>query len=261
MPWSRMHSANSSMASWNSCESAGSSAAALAVGVVGRRSRRLVVEASRRRIRRRRPRRRTPASRPSERSDAATGHRVSRLVSHGPGPCRAPTWQSLRPLWVSQPRDARRRRPRRHSVAVRVLVVDDEVRLAEAVARGLTAEGFDVEVVHDGLDGLWRARERDYGAIVLDLLLPGMNGYEVCRTLRDEGIWTPILMLTAKTASTTRPRRSTRAPTTSSRSRSRSSCSWPACAPSPGGARAPTALLVVGDLVARPGAAVVPPGR
>jgi DNA-binding response OmpR family regulator len=82
---------------------------------------------------------------------------------------------------------------------VRILVVDDEVRLADAVARGLTAEGFDVEVSYDGLDGLWRAREREYGAIVLDLLLPGMNGYQVCRTLRDEGIWTPILMLTAKT--------------------------------------------------------------
>jgi len=81
---------------------------------------------------------------------------------------------------------------------VRVLVVEDEVRLAEAVARGLTAEGFTVEVVHDGLDGLWRARERDYGAIVLDILLPGMNGYEVCRTLRAQGVWTPILMLTAK---------------------------------------------------------------
>jgi DNA-binding response OmpR family regulator len=81
---------------------------------------------------------------------------------------------------------------------MRVLVVDDEVRLAEAVARGLTAEGFDVDVCHDGLDGLWRAREQHYGAIVLDLLLPGMNGYEVCRTLRAEGNWTPILMLTAK---------------------------------------------------------------
>ena len=81
---------------------------------------------------------------------------------------------------------------------MRVLVVEDEVRLAEAVARGLTAEGFTVEVVHDGLDGLWRARERDYGAIVLDILLPGMNGYEVCRTLRAQGVWTPILMLTAK---------------------------------------------------------------
>lgn len=81
---------------------------------------------------------------------------------------------------------------------VRVLVVEDEVPLAQAVARGLTAEGFTVEVVHDGTEGLWRARERDYGAIVLDILLPGTNGYEVCRTLRAEGVWTPILMLTAK---------------------------------------------------------------
>ena len=86
-----------------------------------------------------------------------------------------------------------------HTDGVRLLVVDDEVPLAEAVARGLVAEGFDVDLSHDGLDGLWRARERSYGAIVLDLLLPGMNGYEVCRTLRSEGNWTPILMLTAKT--------------------------------------------------------------
>jgi DNA-binding response OmpR family regulator len=81
---------------------------------------------------------------------------------------------------------------------VRVLVVEDEAHLADVVARGLNAEGFTVEVTHDGLDGLWRARERQYGAIILDILLPGMNGYEVCRTLREEGIWTPILMLTAK---------------------------------------------------------------
>jgi DNA-binding response OmpR family regulator len=83
-------------------------------------------------------------------------------------------------------------------MAVRVLLVDDEVHLAGSIGRGLTAEGFAVETVHDGLDGLWRARERSYGAIVLDILLPGMNGYEVCRTLRAEGNWTPILMLTAK---------------------------------------------------------------
>jgi len=83
-------------------------------------------------------------------------------------------------------------------MVVRVLLVDDEVHLAESIGRGLTAEGFAVEMVHDGLDGLWRARERSYSAIVLDILLPGMNGYEVCRTLRAEGNWTPILMLTAK---------------------------------------------------------------
>ena len=81
---------------------------------------------------------------------------------------------------------------------VRVLVVEDEAHLAETVARGLRAEGFDVEVANDGLEGLWRARERPYAAVVLDILLPGMNGYEVCRTLRAEGVWAPILMLTAK---------------------------------------------------------------
>jgi two-component system OmpR family response regulator len=79
-----------------------------------------------------------------------------------------------------------------------VLVVEDEIPLAEAITDGLTAEGFDVDAVHDGMDGLWRAREGSYDAIVLDVLLPGMNGYRVCKTLRDEGVWTPILILTAK---------------------------------------------------------------
>lgn len=81
---------------------------------------------------------------------------------------------------------------------MRVLVVEDEEHLAEAVARGLSAEGFEPVVVHDGLDGLAQAREGSFDAIVLDILLPGMNGYQVCRTLRGDGIWTPILMLTAK---------------------------------------------------------------
>ena len=75
---------------------------------------------------------------------------------------------------------------------MRILVVEDEIGLAEAVRDGLVADGLDVDVVHDGLDGLWRAREGSYDAIVLDILLPGMNGYEVCRTLRAEEIWTPI---------------------------------------------------------------------
>jgi two-component system, OmpR family, response regulator len=79
-----------------------------------------------------------------------------------------------------------------------VLIVEDEVALADGVARGLLAEGFDVEVVHDGLSGLARAREGDVDVVVLDIMLPGMNGYKVCRALREEGIGTPILMLTAK---------------------------------------------------------------
>jgi two-component system, OmpR family, response regulator len=81
---------------------------------------------------------------------------------------------------------------------VRVLVVDDEQELATQIGRGLAAEGYSVDIVHNGLDAMWRAREVDYAAIVLDIMLPGKNGYEVCRDLRAEGVWTPILMLTAK---------------------------------------------------------------
>lgn len=81
---------------------------------------------------------------------------------------------------------------------MRVLVVDDERRLARSLKLGLEAEGFAVDVAHDGTDGLWLARENPYDAIVLDLMLPGINGYKVCETLRAEENWTPILMLTAK---------------------------------------------------------------
>ena len=81
---------------------------------------------------------------------------------------------------------------------MRVLVVEDEASIADALAIGLRAEGFDVDIADNGTDGLWRARETSYAAIILDILLPGMNGFKVCRTLRDEGVWTPILMLTAK---------------------------------------------------------------
>ncbi len=81
---------------------------------------------------------------------------------------------------------------------MRVLVVEDEKRLAAGLRTGLEAEGFAVDVALDGTDGLWMARENPYDAIVLDIMLPGMNGYRVCATLRDEGVWTPILMLTAK---------------------------------------------------------------
>ncbi len=81
---------------------------------------------------------------------------------------------------------------------MRILVVEDEELLATSLKRGLEAEGFDVDVVHDGLEGLWRAREWPYAAIVLDILLPGLNGYKVARQLREAEVWTPILMLTAK---------------------------------------------------------------
>jgi DNA-binding response OmpR family regulator len=81
---------------------------------------------------------------------------------------------------------------------VRVLVVEDEVALAASVKRGLEADGFAVDVAHDGVDGLWRAQETAYDVVVLDLMLPGMNGFQVCRRLRAAEVWTPILILTAK---------------------------------------------------------------
>jgi DNA-binding response OmpR family regulator len=85
---------------------------------------------------------------------------------------------------------------------MRVLVVEDEVRLAAGLRRGLEAVGFAVDVAPDGTDGLWLARENPYDAIVLDLMLPGVDGLEVCRTLRVEEVRTPILMLTARDADT-----------------------------------------------------------
>jgi DNA-binding response OmpR family regulator len=81
---------------------------------------------------------------------------------------------------------------------VRVLVIEDERRLAAGLRAGLEAEGFAVDVAHDGTDGLWMARENSYDVVVLDIMLPGLNGYEVCAALRADGRWVPILMLTAK---------------------------------------------------------------
>ena len=81
---------------------------------------------------------------------------------------------------------------------MRVLVVEDEARLAASLRTGLEAEGFAVDVAPDGGEALWFARENEYDAILLDIMLPVLNGYEVCATLRAEKIWTPILMLTAK---------------------------------------------------------------
>jgi DNA-binding response OmpR family regulator len=81
---------------------------------------------------------------------------------------------------------------------MRILVVEDEQRLAAGLRAGLEAEGFAVDVASNGVDGLWLARERPPDAIVLDIMLPGLNGYALCRTLRAEENWAPILMLTAK---------------------------------------------------------------
>lgn len=83
---------------------------------------------------------------------------------------------------------------------MRILVVDDEETLAEAIAHGLRAEGFAVDVAHDGREALWRASEGNYAAIVLDVLLPGMDGFGVCQELRAGGRWTPVLMLTVRNA-------------------------------------------------------------
>jgi two-component system OmpR family response regulator len=81
---------------------------------------------------------------------------------------------------------------------MRVLVVEDERPLAGGLKRGLEQEGFAVDIALDGHEGLERATEGDYDAIVLDIMLPGMNGYKVCSALREAGNWTPIIMLTAK---------------------------------------------------------------
>jgi two-component system, OmpR family, response regulator len=81
---------------------------------------------------------------------------------------------------------------------MKILIVDDERNLAFALKRGLQAEGASVDIAFSGTDGLWMARESPYDALVLDIMLPGINGFQVCDRLRRDGNWTPILMLTAK---------------------------------------------------------------
>ena len=81
---------------------------------------------------------------------------------------------------------------------MRILVVEDEPGIATALERGLTADGFTVDVTDNGMDGLHLAQTNPYAAIVLDIMLPGMNGYKVCQELRRVENWTPIVMLTAK---------------------------------------------------------------
>jgi two-component system OmpR family response regulator len=81
---------------------------------------------------------------------------------------------------------------------VRLLVVDDDAKLSRAVGRGLRAEGYAVDVVDDGEAALMQAAVWDYDAIVLDVMLPRRDGFEVCRVLRERGCWAPVLMLTAR---------------------------------------------------------------
>jgi two-component system OmpR family response regulator len=83
---------------------------------------------------------------------------------------------------------------------MRVLVVEDEARMARLLKRGLEEEGHAVDMASDGPDGFWMATENSYAAIVLDLMLPGFDGVELCRRLRSQGIWVPVLMLTARDA-------------------------------------------------------------
>lgn len=83
--------------------------------------------------------------------------------------------------------------------AVRLLVVEDEVRMAALLRRGLEEEGYAVDVVADGHEAVWMDAEVDYDAIVLDVMLPGLDGFEVCHRLRQAKRWTPVLMLTART--------------------------------------------------------------
>jgi two-component system, OmpR family, response regulator len=81
---------------------------------------------------------------------------------------------------------------------MRVLVVEDDIKMAGLIRRGLVEEGLAVDVVPTGDEALWRAGATDYDAIVLDVMLPGTDGFEVCRRLRADGHWSPVLMLTAR---------------------------------------------------------------
>ena len=83
---------------------------------------------------------------------------------------------------------------------MRVLVVEDELRMASLIRRGLLAEGQAADVAPSGEDALWMAEAHDYDAIGLDVMLPGITGFETCRRLREAGVWAPVLMLTARDA-------------------------------------------------------------
>jgi two-component system, OmpR family, response regulator len=81
---------------------------------------------------------------------------------------------------------------------MRALVVEDEVKMAALIRRGLVEEGYAADVATSGEEAIWMARATPYDAIVLDVMLPGQDGLEVCRALRENGVWSPILMLTAR---------------------------------------------------------------
>ena len=83
---------------------------------------------------------------------------------------------------------------------MRILIVEDEVKMAGLIRRGLREEGMAADVAKSGEDALWMAGSTDFDAIVLDVMLPGIDGFETCRRLRDDGVWAPVLMLTARDA-------------------------------------------------------------
>jgi two-component system OmpR family response regulator len=83
---------------------------------------------------------------------------------------------------------------------MRVLIVEDNIKMATAIRRGLKADGVVADVANKGEDALWMAASTDFDAIVLDVMLPGIDGFETCRRLREDGVWVPIIMLTAKDA-------------------------------------------------------------
>jgi len=88
----------------------------------------------------------------------------------------------------------------RNTVRVmRLLVVEDDIRMASMLRRGLTEEGYSVDVTSDGHEAVWQGVEIDYDAVILDVMLPGIDGFEVCRRLRDADRWAPVLMLSART--------------------------------------------------------------
>ena len=80
---------------------------------------------------------------------------------------------------------------------MRILLIEDDVALAESLAWGLLAEGYVVQIAHDGIEGLRHATYHPIDVIILDVMLPGLDGYQLCQRLREQGLWTPILMLTA----------------------------------------------------------------
>ena len=118
---------------------------------------------------------------------------------------------------------------------MRALIVEDEAKMATLIRRGLLEEGYAADIAAHGHDAVWMAGAADYDVIILDVMLPGLDGFEVCRRLRASEVWAPVLMLTARDGVEDRVAGSTPGRTTISRSRFRSSSSSPGFARSSGG--------------------------